>query len=269
MSNLVEQLPTELWEYLFLHLEFFDIVSMMRTCSEMWQRFRYNFSFWNHYHTHKYGRHLNLPLKKLGDSFRSVHTRAYGIWILAEIVIDIIYDCRYIRGVTSGECHVYGGYLRDRLARRMDFYDINVALDTRNLEDSFFIRFHTQLGYWNLTWSRAKSYDDNGWRYIIRNDYTRVIVTFLITEHRDLAIDFDVNSLYLVDRHTYGLKYSNDPLELARVIENCQKMRFSLKPIRVNSTDALMTRYQYMLRLGFNPVATEYVVPPSSFGNYN
>ena len=240
---------------------------MMRTCSEMWQRFRYNFSFWNHYHAYKYGNRLDLPLKKLGDPFRSVQTRAYGTWVLAEKVINIIYECRVSIEANVGECYVYGGYLRDRLAQRTDFRDINVSLNTFVPTDVFFSRFHDQLKVWNLTWSQSRGND--GWRYIIRNDYTRVIVTFLLTNYRDLAIDFDINGLYLVNRNTYGLKYSIDPNELADVITNCRTKRFSLKSVRVNSMDDLVTRYQYMIRLGFTPVATGYVIPPSSYGEYN
>lgn len=161
-TELFYQLPTELWEHLFLHLEFFDITSMMRTCSEMWQRFRYNFSFWNHYHVYKYGKHLDLPLKKLGDPFRSVRTRAYGTWVLAEKVIDIIYECRGSIEANGGECYVYGGYLRDRLARRTDFRDINVSLDTYTPTDVFFSRFPDQLEAWNLTWSRSRSQSGDG-----------------------------------------------------------------------------------------------------------
>src|SRR5579883_973307 len=172
--NLFEQLPTELWEYLFLYLDFSDIVSTMITCSDMWQQFRYNFSFWNYYHTHKYGQ-LDLPLKKLGDPFRSVKKRAYGKWIIAEKVIDILYEWRSIMGAT-GQCCVYGGYLRDRLARRINFHDINVSLDMVGSLDTFFSRFHHQLEAWNFTWSRAKSYGEDGRRYIIRNEGNRVIV---------------------------------------------------------------------------------------------
>ncbi len=263
-SDLFCQLPTELWENLFLSLEFTDIVSTMITCSEMWQRFRYNFSFWNHYHAHKYGKQLDLPLKKLGDPFRSVKKRAYGMWVLAEKVIDILYGLND----AHAQCCVYGGYLRDRLARRVNFDDINVSLDTMGSLDLCFSRFHHQLEAWNFTWSRARSFDEDGRRYIIRSEGNRVIVNFILTRYRDLAIDFDINGLYLVDRYTYGLKYSNDPNELAKVMANCRKKQFSLKTIRINSMDALMTRYRYMLQLGFTPVDTEYAIPTVLYGSY-
>lgn len=267
-DNLFCQLPTELWEHLFLHIEFSDIVSTMITCSEMWQRFRYNFSFWTHYHIHKYGKQLDLPLKKLGDPFRSVKKRAYGVWILAEKVIDILYEWRCIIG-SRGSCCVYGGYLRDRLARRIYFRDINVSMETIGPTDVFFSQFHDQLDHWGFTWARAKSIDADGWRYIIRSEGNRVIVHILFAQYRDLAIDFDVNGLYLVDRHTHGLKYSNDPFELDKVMANCQKRQFSLKSIHINSMDDLMARYQYMLELGFTPVETNYVVPTVLYGSYD
>lgn len=245
-------LPTEIWGIIFLHLNFSDIVSVMTTCSDMWLRLRYNSSLWKHYHSVKYGD--DIPLKKLGDPFLSVRRRSYGRWMLAKKVIDFI-------NTPGVHCHVYGGYLRDRLAKRMDFNDINVFVYYTDWL-MLFGHIENEIRRLGFSCSRHNLYSHGGVHFVISNGCDEVVLNMVIGDNTCIAVDFDINGLYLIEPHKYKLAYSDDPKELEKVINKCKKRQFSLHPIRINTMSDLTERYNHMCALGFSPIETKYRVPP-------
>ena len=233
-------LPLEIIEIISLSLDFWDVVSMMTTCSTLWH-LRYNFSFWRQYHQSRFG--STFLLERLGDPYKSTRRRAYARWNLAEKVIDIIY------ALTSREhlfkfyhSYIFGGYLRDRLARRLDFRDINLSITHESLKE-LKAKFPSLLYNYGLQIAPYPDPDTTSIYTILDKNNPGISVNLRITQKHidDIAVDFDVNSLYLKDRRTLALRVPSNrgDAELNEVIDRCRKKLFSLTHTRVRDLDHL------------------------------
>jgi hypothetical protein len=250
MSTLLD-LPTELIEGIGLNLDFADVVSLMTTCSTLWH-LRYNFSFWRHYHYLKHGPNTPFLVEKLNDPYRSVRRRSQGRWILAEKIIDIIYNLTKRDSLELNYAYVFGGYLRDRLARRLNFRDINISIsydDYKSMRQHFSTRLY-QHGFVVAPYPDPSEtltyrvYDKN-------NPGVNVDVRLVLYPLSQIAVDFDINSLYLKDRKTLAVRVPTKEGDLDRIISQCQKKIFSLSHVRMTNLDHLLIRYEHMIKLGF------------------
>jgi hypothetical protein len=250
MATLLD-LPTELIEMIGLGLDFADVVSLMTTCSTLWQ-LRYNFSFWRHYHCLKHGPTTPFLLDKLNDPYKSVRRRSQGRWILAEKIIDIIYGLTKRDILEFNYAYVFGGYLRDRLARRLTFRDINISISYDEYK-SVRQHFLSQLYQYGFV---IAPYPDPSETLIYRvydknNPGITVDVRFVLHPLSQIAVDFDINSFYLKDRKTLALRVPTKEGDLERTMSQCRKQIFSLGHIRMANLDHLIVRYEHMIKLGF------------------
>jgi hypothetical protein len=283
-------LPPEILQLLYGLMEYADIVSVMATCSTLWQ-LRHDFAFWRNYHLARYGSNFMCP--RLGDPYISVRQKVYSRWIMAERIIDILYEPRKNNLNSLSVCYyiatVFGGYLRDRLARRLEFRDINVSLNYNDYEN-FWRSIHRQLLKYNydmLLNGLDIDPKDSGIYQIYDRFNPEISVTLRVTFKTldEIAVDFDINSLFLKDRHTLALRIptTNSDLDhalrqchdlghpdrhlyrqpfctLEKVIQKCRQKTFGLTHARVNDLDQLKRRFDYMISLGFKfETATMYL----------
>lgn len=250
-------LPVEIHENIGLSLDFADVVSLMTTCSTLWQ-FRYNFSFWRHYHQLNHG--TTFLLDRLGDPYKSVRRRAYARWILAEKIIDIIYESTSRDSLQWNYAYIYGGYLRDRLARRLTFRDINLSI-SRDSYDRLRRSINDQLSKYGFGIAPYPDPYDTLIYKIYDKNLQGVDVELKLTLHHvdEIAVDFDINSLYLRDRKTLALRIPAKDRELERIVESCRKRIFGLTHIRLTNLDQLTQRFDYMIKLGFR------FIPPKAY----
>lgn len=248
---MLQLIPLDVLCLIFDYLTGGDVINCMVTSIKLWSSMRYNFPFWRKHHVKWMGE--DFLLTRLGDPFISVRTRLFSRFALAERVVATIGN--------KGE--VYGGYVRDRLAGRFDFRDINIAVSTsimaESVIDSLVAKFrvchvndpttsdvHTMIKY-------AGEYSNYVFRVKESDPNISLTITFTITHDlvgHSQALDFDINSL-CIHKGKILLIYPGNQDELQRVKRACRERKFRIVSPKITDPVSLVARIDYMKSLGF------------------
>lgn len=253
MSLFFDLIPDEIFYKILLDNKINDIFNLMQTNSINYNKLRYNNYFWEKYYKKNYSQDILYP--RLGDYFKSCVKMLYYRFHLAEKIIDIIFCIKSDNNITL---YIYGGYLRDKIIKNINFKNINICV----LPDDY-------TRFINYLLKDLKKYTE----FIIehKDNIIKIQPKFNINIYIELDItisslnklpnDFDINSLYLVAKNEIrtraaeiinGNWLTDNYIERLKNIQyNCKNKRFNFCLVNTFSLESLIRRYNYMNELGF------------------
>lgn len=250
VNSYLEIIPDEIFYKILLENKISNIFSLMQANSLIYNKLRYNNYFWEKYYKKNYSQHILYF--KLGDFFKSCIKIHYYRFDLAEKIIDIIFDIKSTNNITL---YIYGGYLRDKIIKNINFKNINICI-----VPSDYIRFIDCFLKTMKKYPEFIIYHNHNIIKIHSSLYV-IELDLISSTLKKLPLDFDINSLYLLEKNeirTRAVEIINSNWltdsyieHLKNIKNNCKNKCFNFCLVNTNSLDSLIKRYEYMIQLGF------------------